>query len=212
MDIPLQWSLNYLKGRFLPPPPNPPFFPHPNQILEPISTAAGGGSLDHQANPILHPSSPVQTLRAWAPTLLAEMGSLLGAALDALAALVGSSPAIVGTAVAVVLAALVLQLLRLVRRLVLFWARLAFRMLFWSAVVLLAAAAWQRGLERTARDLLLAASRLVGWGAGATAGAIDLFWQEYEKAREANSRPRVQSQMHYQAWGYRMEGAVPEWP
>ncbi|KAL2153992.1 hypothetical protein VTH82DRAFT_2668 [Thermothelomyces myriococcoides] len=191
MDIPLQWSINYLKDTL---PPDLVIF------LGNVSAA------------LLHPSSPVQTLRAAAPTVLAEMGSLLESALDTLTALVGSSPAIVSTVVVVLLAVVVLQLLSIVRRVILFWTRLALSMLFWSAVVLLAAAAWQRGIERSLRDLVVVASRLAGWLVGALAGAADLFWHEYEKAREAQGRPRPQSQMHYQTWRYQGGGAAERWP
>ncbi|KAL2182754.1 hypothetical protein L209DRAFT_759987 [Thermothelomyces heterothallicus CBS 203.75] len=181
MDIPLQWTLSYLKDTL---PPDLVIF------------------LGNVRAALLHPSSPVHALRASASTLLAEMGPLLVSALDALAALIASSPTVVAAAAAVVLAALVLQLLSIVRRVMLFWTRLAFRMLFWSAAALLASAVWQRGVERSARDAVVAASRLAGW----LAGAADLFWHEYEKAREAQARAQAQAQMQYQARGYRMAG------
>ncbi|KAL2178498.1 uncharacterized protein P884DRAFT_240302 [Thermothelomyces heterothallicus CBS 202.75] len=135
MDIPLQWTLSYLKDTL---PPDLVIF------------------LGNVRAALLHPSSPVHALRASA----------------------------------------------IVRRVMLFWTRLAFRMLFWSAAALLASAVWQRGVERSARDAVVAASRLAGW----LAGAADLFWHEYEKAREAQARAQAQAQMQYQARGYRMAG------
>lgn len=107
------------------------------------------------------------------------MYPLVAAAADRLTALLAASPNVVAAAVLLALAVLVLQVLALLRRLVLFWTRLAFRLLFWAAVGLLASLAWQRGLERTARDAVVVGGQLFGWAAG----AVQFWVREYERAQ-----------------------------
>ena len=62
----------------------------------------------------------------------------------------------------------------------LFWMRLAFRLAGWSLVVLLLAAAWQRGLEQSAQDVFAVAMRVVGYAAVVR----DVWVREYERYQE----------------------------
>ncbi|KAK4250421.1 hypothetical protein C7999DRAFT_29005 [Corynascus novoguineensis] len=183
MDIPLQWTLAYLKETL------------PPDLLT---------YLDSARTALLHPSSPVHALRAALSRLAAEMVPLLASALDALAALLASSPTVVAAAVLLILAAVVLQILSIVRRILLFWTRLAFRLLFWAAVALLVSAVWQRGLERSARDAAAVGSTVAGWAAGAG----EIWWREYEKAKQAQAQAQAYAHGQGQGRGYQyMAGA-----
>lgn len=51
-----------------------------------------------------------------------------------------------------------------------FWVRLVFRIIFWSAVVVLVSAVYQRGLDNTIRDL-------EQWGGDLKR----VWWQEYRR-------------------------------
>ena len=62
----------------------------------------------------------------------------------------------------------------------LFWMRLAFRLLGWSLVILLLATAWQRGLEQSAQDVFAAAMRVMGYAAVVR----DVWVREYERYQE----------------------------
>lgn len=63
-----------------------------------------------------------------------------------------------------------MQVLNLMRRVMLFWVRLTTKLVFYGGVVLLGAAVWQRGVGRTADDL-------VGW-----AGELsEVWWREYRR-------------------------------
>jgi hypothetical protein len=126
------------------------------------------------------------------------MYPLVAAALGRLTELLSASPNVVAAAVILALAVLVMQILSFVHRLVLFWTRVAFRLLFWAAVGLLVSVAWQRGWERTLRDVVVLGSQLVGW----VAGVVDLWVREYERAQaqaqaQSRSQSRSQSQRRY---------------
>jgi len=50
------------------------------------------------------------------------------------------------------------------------WFKLVIRLAFWAVVVLIISAVWQRGVERTVRDL-------VGWGQELS----EVWWREYRR-------------------------------
>lgn len=80
----------------------------------------------------------------------------------------------------VLLAIAILQILALVRRIVLFWTRVALRLVFWAGVALVVSWAWQRGVERSVRDVAVVGGKVAGW----VAGAGQAWWAEYEKAQQ----------------------------
>jgi hypothetical protein len=87
---------------------------------------------------------------------------------------------------------LVLQILSLVRRVLLFWTRLAFRLLTWGAAALLLAAVWQRGVEKSVRDAVVLVTKVGGWAVGA--GTV--WWREYERMQQLQQ----QQQQGQQTW------------
>ncbi|KAL2259379.1 hypothetical protein VTK26DRAFT_6969 [Humicola hyalothermophila] len=158
MDLPIQWTLNYLQET-LPP------------SLLPIVT------------------SSLTALSTFTTQTLAPLLTLL---LDRLTVLLASSPNAVALAVLVVLAVAILQVLALVRRIVLFWTRLALRLLFWAALGLLASVVWQRGVERSVRDAAVIAARVGGWAVG----VARVWWSEFERAQaQLEAQRRAQQQM-----------------
>jgi hypothetical protein len=137
---------------------------------------------------LLSQSSPLRNLSRLLSTVTAHMYPLFATALDRLAAFVSASPNIVSAALVLVLAVLILQILSMVHRMVLYFTRLAFRMLFWAAVVALMAAAWQRGLEHSLRDVVTVGGHVAGW----VMGVVGVWVREYEKA-QAQSQAQGQT-------------------
>ncbi|KAK3298985.1 uncharacterized protein B0H64DRAFT_386780 [Chaetomium fimeti] len=136
---------------------------------------------------LLSPTGPLQTLRDALAHLTAMLTPLFTAAIDRLVTLLSASPNVVAAAVLVVLAIVILQILSLVRRVVLFWTRVAFRLVFWAGVALVVSWAWQRGMERSLRDAAVVGGKAAGW----LAGAGQAWWQEYEKAQLAQQQGKV---------------------
>ncbi|KAH6854505.1 hypothetical protein B0I37DRAFT_32648 [Chaetomium sp. MPI-CAGE-AT-0009] len=136
---------------------------------------------------LLSPTGPLQTVRDALAQLTDMLTPHLAAALDRLVTILSASPNVVAAAVLVVLAIVILQILSLVRRVVLFWTRVAFRLLFWAGVALLFSWAWQRGMERSVRDAAVAGGKVAGW----LAGAGEAWWREYEKAQLAQQQGRA---------------------
>lgn len=74
----------------------------------------------------------------------------------------------------------VFQVLAYLRRLMMWWTRMAMRLVFWSLVVGLGAVVWRRGLETSVQDA-------VYWGgkvAGFAEGIKNVFWAEYRRYEE----------------------------
>jgi hypothetical protein len=114
-------------------------------------------------------------------------------ALDRLAALLATAPNAIGVVLVLVLAVVVLQVLSLVRRIMLFWTRLALRLVFWAVMGLVASAVWQRGVGRTIQDAVVIGSKLVGF----VSGVVNVWIREYERA---------QAEQQQQQQGYRYQG------
>ncbi|KAK4103185.1 hypothetical protein N658DRAFT_494513 [Parathielavia hyrcaniae] len=148
---------------------------------------------------LLNPSSPLHNLRRSLTALAAQMLSLLAPLLDYLAALLANSPTIVAAAATLVIAVLILQVLSVVRRVMLFWTRLAFRLLFYAVVGLAASMVWQRGVERTVRDLVVVGSQVGGW----VAGVASVWWEEYQRTQMAQAQAQAQQQSRGGYGGYR---------
>ncbi|KAH6636622.1 hypothetical protein F5144DRAFT_611337 [Chaetomium tenue] len=153
--------------------------------------------LAHLQTTLLSPTGPLQPLRTLLTHLLTLLTPLLTTALDRLTTILSSSPNIVAATVLLLLAIAVLQILALVRRIVLFWTRVAFRLLFWAAVALVVSWAWQRGVERSVRDVAVVGGKVAGW----LAGAGQAWWVEYEKAQGQYQQQQGQRPMGRQGGG-----------
>ncbi|KAK4035167.1 hypothetical protein C8A01DRAFT_18124 [Parachaetomium inaequale] len=157
MDVPLHWTLAFLQD-----------------ILPP-------STLTHLQTLLLSPTSPVQTALHTLTTLTHQtITPLLATFLNYLTDLLAASPNVVALAVILVLAVLILQILSIIRRIMLFWTRLAFRLLFWAAVGLLVSVVWQRGVERSLTEAVVIGGKVVGWAVGVG----EVWWREYERAQQ----------------------------
>lgn len=113
--------------------------------------------------------------------------TVLAPLLDRLAAMLASSPDVVVILLLLGLIVATLQIISFAKRIVMFWTRMLFRLLFWTGLVLFVSWAYQRGLEVTARDLMVVVSRLVGFGMGVK----DFFmseWSRYSEMERAKGR------------------------
>ncbi|GAB1311314.1 hypothetical protein MFIFM68171_01524 [Madurella fahalii] len=173
MDLPIHWTLDFLKD-LLPP-----------ETLTHLH--------DLQAR-LLEPSSPIHRFSAALSSLASAMGPVLSTALDRLVALLSASPNAVAVAVLLVVVVVVLQVLSIVRRIMLFWTRLAMRLLFWSVVAVVASMVWQRGVAESVQDVIYWAGRAVGL----FGGMVEVWLREYENAQRG-----AQQQQQPAGYGYR---------
>jgi hypothetical protein len=81
-----------------------------------------------------------------------------------------SSPALVSVGIVLLSILITLQLLNWLRRIMMWWLRLLFRIAFWSVVVMVVSAVWQRGLEQTVQDIS-------GW----VEEVRGVWWSEYRR-------------------------------
>lgn len=105
------------------------------------------------------------------------MWPVLGPALDRLTRALHDSPDLVVLGFFVLVLVFVVQLLSWLSRAMLFWTRLALRVLFWSAVAAVAAVVWQRGIGRTVGDVVDVGGKLVGYAVVVK----DIWVREYHK-------------------------------
>ncbi|KAF4124070.1 hypothetical protein GMORB2_5786 [Geosmithia morbida] len=106
-----------------------------------------------------------------ASTALPLVTPYVDAALSALADNQGAA----GLVAALAVVTAVVVVLNWLRRLVMWWTRLVARLAFWAVIALVVAAAWERGLARTTRDVAVASSTLAGY----LAGLRDIWVAEY---------------------------------
>ncbi|KAK3372545.1 hypothetical protein B0H63DRAFT_453863 [Podospora didyma] len=174
MDLPIQWTLGLLKG-FLP-----------------------ETSVEFLQTHLLDQSSPAQSLKrqafAIASASAARLYPVLEPAADRAMQFMYSAPDAVVLVFLLVVVVAVYQFLALVRRIMMFWTRLAMRLLFWSAVGALVAVAYQRGLEATVHDAVVIGSKLFGYAMTIK----DVFWREYQRW-DAQQRHAQQAQNYRNA-------------
>ncbi|CAK7272978.1 hypothetical protein SEPCBS57363_005420 [Sporothrix epigloea] len=116
-------------------------------------------------------------LTARATALFATMATPV---LDRIARAAYNAPDVVVLLLVVALFVILLQVLSLIRRLVAWWTRMLFRLIFWSGVVLVLAAVWQRGLAQSAQDAAVIVGRLYGY-----ASFVGDIWRaEYNKYQQ----------------------------
>lgn len=111
--------------------------------------------------------------------LLQPVGARIGDILS-------DSPDFVFIGLIVTFLVLALQIMLWVHRFMMFWTRLATRALMWAMVAAVVAVVWQRGPEAAVRDVVVFASKVVGY----TAFVKDIWLAEYNKydAQTKNSR------------------------
>ncbi|KXX73389.1 hypothetical protein MMYC01_209378 [Madurella mycetomatis] len=169
MDLPVHWTLDFLKD-LLPPETLTHLYDLKTRLLE--------------------PSSPIHRLSAALSSLAAAMAPILGTALDRLLALLSASPNVVAVALLLVVAVVVLQILSIIRRIMLFWTRLAMRLLFWSVVAVVASMVWQRGVAESVQDTVYWAGRAIGL----LGGMVEVWLREYENAQRGGQHQQHQQQ------------------
>lgn len=113
------------------------------------------------------------------------MWPIIGPMLDRLTQALHDSPDIVVLGFFVVILLLVVQLLSWISRVMMFWTRLAFRILFWSAVVAVASVVWQRGIGTTIGDLVNIGGKLMGYAVIVK----DIWIREYQKYEAQSKGP-----------------------
>lgn len=105
------------------------------------------------------------------------MAPLLEPLLDRLARALRDSPDVVVLALFVLALFLALRVLAWARRVVLWLTALLFRVVFWSCVAALGAVVYRRGMEQTARDVVVVGAKIAGYGAAVR----DVWWKEYRR-------------------------------
>jgi hypothetical protein len=116
---------------------------------------------------LLDPQSPVQAIkrqalaqaRRSADVVLPLLQPLVDRALSLLAEHQGALDMLVPLVVLIT----TLVVLNWVRRIILWWTRLAFRAVFWAAVVAMAAWVWNRGVLVSARDASVVGAKVMGY-------------------------------------------------
>lgn len=120
--------------------------------------------LYHRADPYLRP------VRSFIYNLQARSYPIILPYLNKAAVLAQDSPAIISVGIFALIVLVALQVLNFAHRFFMFWVRLVTRIFFWGGLVLLGAAVWQRGVGRTAEDVVM-------WGNELR----DVWWREYRK-------------------------------
>jgi hypothetical protein len=145
----------------------------------------------------LHPPSPLQAFKSVSTSQFQRLADMMSPVLDRLTQALHRSPDIVVLAFFLTMLFLTIQILNWARRVVMFWTRMALRLVFWSAIIALGAMVWQRGLEATARDMMTIGQQLIGYAAMVR----DIWMREYQKyeAQERAGRAAGRSGAGYAA-------------
>ncbi|KAK0656149.1 hypothetical protein B0T16DRAFT_398709 [Cercophora newfieldiana] len=169
MALPVQWTLGVLKSLL------------PEPVLALLE--------EH----ILDPASPFQQLLRQVSAVLtpvaAQMYAVIAPLLDRATQAIAGSPDAVILIFLLAFIVFVVQLLAYLQRIMLFWTRLAFRMLFWSVILALGAVMWQRGLEQSARDAAVLGRQALGFGTMLQ----EVFMREYRKYDDMEKERRMAS-------------------
>ncbi|KAG8350952.1 hypothetical protein FVEN_g10847 [Fusarium venenatum] len=130
---------------------------------------------------ILHPRSPVQVL---ARNVLVQVQKVIDTAipiiepiLDRVMILLAENQGLVGVIASLLVLATVVIILNWIRRLLMWWTRLAMRIVTWAFMFALAAWIWERGVFESARDMTVIGARILGY----LAVIKDVWLQEYDR-------------------------------
>lgn len=148
---------------------------------------------------ILRPTSPFQiytqealahTQRAYdilLPRLEVLYHQAVTALYDAAGGDEGPAAAALATLPLILSAVAAIAVVTLVTRLISWWTRMMMKVAFWGVIIILLLGVWERGLVASARDVVVVASKLAGYGA-----AVREIWvreyQHYEEQTRSSSR------------------------
>ncbi|KYK59965.1 hypothetical protein DCS_01099 [Drechmeria coniospora] len=118
---------------------------------------------------VLDPSSPLRTgarqAGEQAQALLAGLMPHVAPVGDWALRVIADNQGIAGLALLLAVLTVVVVVMNWLRRLVVWWTRLALRLVFWSVVVAVAAWVWNRGVVESLEDALDVGGRVVGYAA-----------------------------------------------
>ncbi|KAG8674472.1 hypothetical protein FPOAC2_00494 [Fusarium poae] len=130
---------------------------------------------------ILHPRSPVQVLArnvlVQAQKVIDTVTPIIEPILDRVMILLAENQGLVGVIASLLVLATVVIILNWIRRLLMWWTRLAMRIVTWAFMFALAAWIWERGVFESARDMTVIGARIVGY----LAVIKDIWLQEYDR-------------------------------
>ena len=142
---------------------------------------------------ILHPSSPVQVfLRKASLSIQYAVGAVvpvISPVIDRLLDAMSENQGATGLVVALAVITAVVVVMNWLRRLVVWWTRQLARLAFWAVVALVVAAVWERGLTRSARDVVVLASKFAGYLAALKDVWVDEY-NHYESQRVGRAGTR----------------------
>jgi hypothetical protein len=130
---------------------------------------------------ILHPRSPVQIVArnvlVQVQKVIDTVTPILEPILDRVLILLAENQGLVGVIASLLVLATVVIILNWIRRLLMWWTRLAMRIVTWAFMFALAAWIWERGVFESARDMTVIGARIVGY----LAVIKDIWLQEYDR-------------------------------
>ncbi|KAI1403432.1 hypothetical protein F4819DRAFT_226198 [Hypoxylon fuscum] len=132
---------------------------------------------DHLQNP----QSALQAIWRQTASLLNKLSAIVYPLIEPLVAralqALHDSPDIVVLAFVLATFVFILQVVAWVHRTMMYFTRLAFRMLGWALVFGVLAVVWRRGPEASIRDVVVFVSKIAGYAALVK----DIWWSEYQK-------------------------------
>lgn len=140
---------------------------------------------------VLSPQTPFQIVRRQVVLRLQQAFSvvypLVMPLVNRVVEVLSDSPDFVVLGVLLAIVVVALQVVFLVHRIMMFWTRMAMRLVLWAAVGALVAVVWQRGPETAMRDVVVFVSKLVGYGS-----IVKQIWlTEYDKfSQQTNNAKR----------------------
>ncbi|RGP61227.1 hypothetical protein FSPOR_10212 [Fusarium sporotrichioides] len=130
---------------------------------------------------ILHPRSPVQIVArnvlVQVQKVIDTVTPILEPILDRVLILLAENQGLVGVIASLLVLATVVIILNWIRRLLMWWTRMAMRIVTWAFMFALAAWIWERGVFESARDMTVIGARIVGY----LAVIKDVWLQEYDR-------------------------------
>lgn len=96
------------------------------------------------------------------------------------------SPTASSVVVPLVILTVAVIVLNWIRRMVMWWTRMAFRLVFWATIVALGAWVWNRGIEASLRDTFVLGGKIVGY----CAVVKDIWVAEYKRYEDQQKKTR----------------------
>ncbi|KAG9238720.1 hypothetical protein BJ875DRAFT_437174 [Amylocarpus encephaloides] len=128
--------------------------------------------------------SPIRSFVWSLKSIIPPISPILSPLANKVVLLAQDSPAIVSVAFLLVLLLVAIRILNFLRRVMMFWIRLTMRIAFWGAFGVLLGVVYQRGLGRTAEDLMV-------WGEELRV----LWWKEYRRWEGYQNKLQQQQEM-----------------